>query len=139
MNFEEFKTKLEQKQRERQQWWLRITAWPRALPYMLIHQTAEFHPFILPPLCTISSPLGCAACSVYLDLLQSVLASYLRHPSPSWDPAALPVAADSIFPPRLAGARPSSSHPPKKHSAKAYQTLGVAHDVFYFWDVFLDL
>lgn len=85
--------------------------------------------FILPLLWTMSIPFCDVTYSLYSDLLTlGDIASLL------------PINVGSIIPPHLAEDLPSSFHPPgKNHSGKAGQKFWVAHDVFYFWDVFLDL
>lgn len=90
------------------------------------------------PTFTVSSPFRSVICSVYLDLLKLLRALYLGHPIPRLGSPLPPAIADSIFPLLSAGDRPSSSHP-QTHSAKAYQTFGAVHGMFYVLDAFLHL
>lgn len=88
----------------------------------------------------MSSPFCYVIYSLYSDLLKLVLALYQGHCIPNLDSAILPVVAGSVFPQHLAEDLPSLSNPPQKtHSGKACQKFWVAYDVFYFWDIFLDL
>lgn len=92
--------------------------------------------FILPLLCVMSSlpiPLqnifsqNIQILSTYSDLLKLVLVH---------TPGLGSCESGQTFPPLSAEDSPSSS---KSHPGNTHLNFGVAQDVIYFWDVFLDL